>query len=88
MLYQVSMNLKYIVWQQIPVRSWHEIWLQSIEVLEKHESLGCWEFSHLPFDLNNAPATYRRLMEECLSIYNMNICATYLDDFIIFSDSL
>ena len=27
-------------------------------------------------------------MEECLSDYNMKTCAIYLDDLIIFSDSL
>ena len=67
-----------------------------VEVLEEHKCrtiltvgpLGFWEFSRLPFGLNNAPATYQRLMEECLSDYNMKICAIYLDDLIIFSDSL
>ena len=46
-----------------------------VEVLEEHKCrtaltvgpLGFWEFNHLPFNLNNAPATYQRLKEECLS---------------------
>lgn len=67
-----------------------------VEVLEEHKCrtaftvgpLGFWEFNRLPFGLNNAPATYQRLMEQCLGDYNMKICAIYLDDLIIFSDSL
>ena len=67
-----------------------------VEVLEEHKCrtiltvgpLGFWEFNRLPFGLDNAPATYQRLVEECLSDYNMKICAIYLDDLIIFSDSL
>ena len=49
--------------------------------------LGFWESNRLPFGLNNAPATYQRLVEECLSDYNMKICAIYLDDLIFFSIS-
>lgn len=67
-----------------------------VEVLEEHKCrtaftvgpLGFWEFNRLPFGLNNAPATYQRLMEQCLGDYNMKICAIYLDDLIIFSNSL
>ncbi|MCG8035390.1 MAG: DDE-type integrase/transposase/recombinase [Candidatus Thiodiazotropha taylori] len=67
-----------------------------VEVLEQHKCrtaftvgpLGFWEFNRLPFGLNNAPATYQRLMEMCLGDYNMKICAIYLDDLIIFSNSL
>ena len=67
-----------------------------VEVLEQHKCrtaftvgpLGFWEFNRLPFGLNNAPATYQRLMEQCLGDLNMKICAIYLDDLIIFSDSL
>ena len=67
-----------------------------VEVLEQHKCrtaftvgpLGFWEFNRLPFGLNNAPATYQRLMEQCLGDYNMKICAIYLDDLIIFSSSL
>lgn len=67
-----------------------------VEVLEEHKCrtaftvgpLGFWEFNRLPFGLNNAPATYQRLMEQCLGDLNMKICAIYLDDLIIFSNSL
>lgn len=49
--------------------------------------LGFFEFNKLPFGLSNAPATYQRLMEECLGDFNMKICVIYLDDLIIFSDT-
>lgn len=67
-----------------------------VELLEEHKCrtaftvgpLGFWEFNRLPFGLNNAPATYQRLMEQCLGDLNMKICAIYLDDLIIFSSTL
>ena len=67
-----------------------------VELLEEHKCrtaftvgpLGFWEFNRLPFGLNNAPATYQRLMEQCLGDLNMKICAIYLDDLIIFSNTL
>lgn len=49
--------------------------------------LGFYEYNRLPFGLSNAPATYQRLMEECLEGLNHDICLVYLDDIIIFSDS-
>ena len=54
-----------------------------VEVFEEHKCrtaftvgpLGFWEFNRLPFGLNNAPATYQRLMEQCLCDPNIKICA-------------
>ena len=67
-----------------------------VDVLEEHKCrtaftvgpLGLWEFNRLPFGLSNAPATYQRLMEQCLGDLNMKICAIYLADLIIFSSTL
>ena len=50
-------------------------------------SLGFYEYNKMPFGLSNSPATYQRLMEDCLADYNMNICVIYLDDLIIFSNT-
>ena len=66
-----------------------------VEVEEIHKertafsvsNLGFFEYVKMPFELTNAPATYQRLMEECLGDYNMTICVIYLDDLIIFSDT-
>lgn len=49
--------------------------------------LGFYEYNKMPFGLSNSPATYQRLMEECLGELNMKICVIYLDDLIIFSNS-
>jgi transposase InsO family protein len=47
--------------------------------------LGFFEYNRMPFGLVNAPATYQRLMEECLGDLHTTICFIYLDDLIIFS---
>ena len=64
-----------------------------VEIEEEHKertgftvgALGFWDYQRLPFGLTNSPATYQRLMEECLGSLNMSICIIYLDDIIIFS---
>ena len=66
-----------------------------VEVEESHKErtaftvgpLGFFEYNKMPFGLSNSPATYQRLMEECLGDYNMKICVIYLDDLIIFANS-
>ena len=66
-----------------------------VEVEEIHKertafsvaNLGFYEYVKMPFGLSNSPATYQRLMEECLGDYNMSICVINLDDLIIFSDT-
>ena len=40
-----------------------------------------------PFGATNAPATFQRLMHDCLVDLNMNWCIVYLDDIIIFCDT-
>lgn len=64
-----------------------------IEIEETHRErsaftvgpLGFYEYIKMPFGLSNSPATYQRVMEECLGDLNMKICIIYLDDLIIFS---
>ena len=46
--------------------------------------LGFYECVRMPFSLTNAPATFQRLMESCLSDLHLNWCIIYLDDVIIF----
>ena len=66
-----------------------------VEITEEHKErtaftvgpLGFFEYNRMPFGLSNSPATYQRLMEECLGDYNMTICVIYLDDLIVFADT-
>ena len=47
--------------------------------------LGFYECERMPFGLTNAPATFQRLMENCLGDLHLNWCIIYLDDVIVFS---
>ena len=47
--------------------------------------LGFYECETMPFGATNAPATFQRLMEDCLGDLNMSWCIVYLDDVIVFS---
>ena len=66
-----------------------------IEIEESHKArtaftvglLGFWEFNRLPFGLNNSPATYQRVRENCLGDLHTTICFIYLDDLIIYNDT-
>ena len=48
-------------------------------------SLGFFECEPMPFRLCNAPATFQRLMQNCLGELNLTYCLIYLDDVITFS---
>ena len=66
-----------------------------VEIEETHKErtaftvgpLGFFEYNRMPFGLSNAPATYQRLMEDCLGDLHLNICLVYIDDLIVFSKS-
>lgn len=47
--------------------------------------LGLFEFNRMPFGLCNAPATFQRLMQQCLSRQLSESLLVYLDDIIIYS---
>ena len=49
--------------------------------------LGFYECDTMPFGATNAPATFQRLMHDCLGDLNMRWCIVYLDDIIIFTDT-
>ena len=49
--------------------------------------LGFYECDTMTFGATNAPATFQRLMHDCLGDLNINWCIVYLDDIIIFSDT-
>lgn len=66
-----------------------------VEIVEEHKErtaftvapLGFFEYNRMAMGLANAPATYQRLMEDCLGDLHLNICLVFLDDIIIFSDT-
>ena len=41
----------------------------------------------MPFGLTNAPATFQRLMENCIGDLHLTYCLLYLDDIIIYSQT-
>uniref|UniRef100_A0A3B3DXT9 Gypsy retrotransposon integrase-like protein 1 n=1 Tax=Oryzias melastigma TaxID=30732 RepID=A0A3B3DXT9_ORYME len=50
--------------------------------------LGFWEFNRMPQGITNAPSTFQRLMEKCVGDMNLKEVLVFLDDLIIFSQSL
>ena len=48
-------------------------------------SLGFFECECMPFGLCNTPATFQRLMQNCLGKLNLTYCLIYLDNVITFS---
>lgn len=50
--------------------------------------LGFFECNRMAFGLTNAPATFQRLMERCMGELHLRDCLIYLDDVIIFSQTI
>ena len=48
-------------------------------------SLGMYEFLRMLYGLCNAPATFQRLMQNCLGELNLTYTLVYLDDVIVYS---
>ena len=48
-------------------------------------SMGVYEFLRMPYGLCNTPATFQRLMQNCLGELNLTYALIYLDDVIVFS---
>ena len=47
-------------------------------------SMGVYEFLRMPYGLCNAPATFQRLMQNCLGELNLTYALIYPDDVIVF----
>ena len=50
--------------------------------------LGFFEFNRMPQGVTNAPSTFQRLMEKCVGDLHLNEVLVFLDDLIVFSDTL
>ena len=48
-------------------------------------SMGVYEFLRMPYGLCNAPATFQRLMQNCLGELDLTYALIYLDNVIVFS---
>ena len=48
-------------------------------------SMGIYEFLRMPYSLCKAPATFQRLMQNCLGELNLMYALIYLDDVIVYS---
>lgn len=67
-------------------------WQVEMEEKDKQKTafttpMGLFECNRMPFGLQNAPATFQRLMMTCLGDLNYSKVLLYLDDIIIFSNS-
>lgn len=66
-----------------------------IEVEEKDKPktvfvcpLGFYEFNRMPQGVTNAPSTFQRVMEKCMADINLREVLVFIDDIIVFSQSL
>ncbi|XP_055362214.1 retrovirus-related Pol polyprotein from transposon 412 [Betta splendens] len=49
---------------------------------------GFYEFNRMPQGITNAPSTFQRLMEKCMNDINLKEVLVFLDDIIVFSETL
>ena len=77
--YFSCLDVKAGFWQIAMVEAWKQY------TAFTRGSLGIFECKCMPFALSNAPATFQRLMENCLGELNLTYCLIYLDDVIVFS---
>ena len=47
-------------------------------------NVGFFKCNHMPFGLCNAPATFQRLMQNCLGVLNLIYCLIYLNHIVVF----
>ena len=50
-------------------------------------ALDFYECEKMPFGASNVPATFQRLVENCLGDLNLRWCVVYLDDIIVYGKS-
>ena len=50
--------------------------------------LGFYQFVKMPFGLCNAGSSFQRMMESCMGAENLSSCLLYLDDIVVFSETI
>ena len=69
-------------------------WQVEVEEADKPKTaftvgpMGFYECNRMPFGLTNSPATFQYLMEKVVGDLNMCSCLVYLDDVVLFSNTL
>lgn len=64
-----------------------------MEEEDKHKTafvtpMGFWEFNRMPRGVTNAPSTFQRVMEKCMCSLNHGEVLVFLDDLIVFSNTV
>ena len=77
--YFSTVDLKSSFWQIKMVEESHQYTAFTVG------SLGIYEFLRMPYGLCNVPATFQRLMQNCLGELNLQYALIYLDDVIVYS---
>ncbi len=61
------------------------VWDKDRDITAFTSHAGLYEFTHMPFGLMNALATFQRALDIILAPFKWQTCLVYLDDIIIFS---
>jgi hypothetical protein len=68
-------------------------WKVEIKEEDKHKTafslgpMGFYECNRMSFGLTNAPATFQKLMKNCMDDLHLQECLIFLDDILVFSRS-
>ena len=68
-------------------------WQMKIRKQDRHKTAfvthsGVYQYVRMPFGLTNAPASFQRALDLILTKFKWKTCLIYLDDIIIFSNSV
>ena len=64
-----------------------------VEPADRHKTafitpMGLYEYNRMPFGLNNAPATFQRLMQNIFRDDLLRVLLVYLDDIVVYSSTI